>query len=203
VCRRFTYDSIATRLLLGRLPIGIPRGLVRSEGAARGHEAVVKLLLATDRANPDLKDCYGQTPLLLAAGSGYDAVVKLLLAKDVADRDSVDNFGRRPLSWAARRGHSNVVKLLRRSYEDNGIASHDEDVSIATTPAANHESTVYCDICTLWIQDIDIHYHCGICNNGDFDVCRECIASGAFCFDQSHKLVKRTAKENTLVEVLD
>jgi ankyrin repeat protein len=115
----------------------------------------------------------------------------------------VDNFGRRPLSWAARRGHSNVVKLLRRSYEDNGIASHDEDVSIATTPAANHESTGYCDICTLWIQDIDIHYHCGICNNGNFDVCRECIASGAFCFDQSHKLVKRTVKENTLVEVLE
>jgi ankyrin repeat protein len=46
---------------------------------------VVKLLLATDHANPDSKDCYGQTPLLLAAGSGYDAVVKLLLAKDVAD----------------------------------------------------------------------------------------------------------------------
>ena len=77
--------------------------------AARGHETVVKLLLATDRANPDFKDCYRQTPLLLAAGSGYDAVVKLLLAKDVVDRDSVNNFGRRPLSWAARRGYSNVV----------------------------------------------------------------------------------------------
>jgi ankyrin repeat protein len=39
---------------------------------------VVKLLLATDRVDPDSKDSYGRTPLSYAAASGHGAVVKLL-----------------------------------------------------------------------------------------------------------------------------
>ena len=52
--------------------------------AEKGHEAVVKLLLAKD----------GRTPLSWA-------VVKLLLAKDRVDMNSQDDYGRTPLSWAA------------------------------------------------------------------------------------------------------
>jgi ankyrin repeat protein len=39
---------------------------------------VVKLLLATDRVDPDSKDSNGRTPLWWAAGNGHEAVVKLL-----------------------------------------------------------------------------------------------------------------------------
>jgi ankyrin repeat domain-containing protein 50 len=49
-----------------------------SWAAEKGHEAVVKLLLATGKADVDSKDRDGQTPLSWAAQKGHEAVVKLL-----------------------------------------------------------------------------------------------------------------------------
>jgi ankyrin repeat protein len=172
-----------------------------SMAAARGHEAVVATL-AKRLVDPDSKDKYGQSPLLLAAGKGYGAVVKLLLTQKVVDPASEDKFGRTPLSWAAWRGNPNIVKLLLEKYKDNGIVARDEDVKIAASPAADH-SRITCDICLLRIPNVDSHTHCGLCVDGDFDICRDCVASGAFCFDQSHKLIKRTVKNGMLVDVPD
>jgi ankyrin repeat protein len=173
-----------------------------SMAATTGHEAVAATLLAKRLVDPDSKDKYGQSPLLLAAGNGYEAVVKLLLTKKMVDPASEDKFGRTPLSWAAWRGNPNIVKLLLEKYKDNCIVARDEDVKIAASPA-DDRSQLTCDICLLRIPKVDIHTHCGICFDGDFDICRECIASGAFCFDQSHKLIKRTVKDGTLVDIPD
>jgi ankyrin repeat protein len=83
-----------------------------SWAAERGHEGVVTLLLATEKADADSKDSDGRTPLSWAAGSGHEAVVTLLLATEKVDADSKDRWGRTPLSWAAKRGHEAVVQLL-------------------------------------------------------------------------------------------
>jgi hypothetical protein len=163
---------------------------------------LVKTPFAKDVADPDCKDRYGQTPLFLAAGNGHEVVLRLLLSKDVVDPNSKNKFGRTPLSWAARRGHSNVVKLLLDHYEKNGILIR-EDMSIATPSAGDYTGSVFCDICTWRIPDVDIHYHCGICSLGDFYLCQECIASGAFCFDESHELTKGRGEYRTPVEVTD
>ncbi|KAH0551181.1 hypothetical protein GP486_007489 [Trichoglossum hirsutum] len=52
-----------------------------SRAAENGHEAVVKLLLATEKVDVDSKDSeyseYSRTPLSRAAGNGHEAVVKL------------------------------------------------------------------------------------------------------------------------------
>jgi ankyrin repeat protein len=56
-----------------------------SWAAGNGHEAVVKLLLATDGADPNSKDEWDRTPLLRAAENGHKAVVNLLLATDGVD----------------------------------------------------------------------------------------------------------------------
>jgi Ankyrin repeats (3 copies) len=50
-----------------------------SWAAERGHEAVVKLLLAIEKVDVDLKDSRGRTPLSWAARGGHKAVVTLLL----------------------------------------------------------------------------------------------------------------------------
>jgi ankyrin repeat protein len=171
--------------------------------AASGHEAVVRLLLAKDGVDPDSKDKYGRTPLWCAAAKGHEAVMKLLLMKRSVDPDSKDSFGRTPLSRAARKGNPNVVKLLFEKYEKNGIIIREEDLTIATPPVAAHASRVTCDVCISDIPDVDIHHHCKICDNGDFDICQECIASGAFCLDHSHKLVRRMVKIDGLMEVLE
>jgi ankyrin repeat protein len=79
-----------------------------------GHEAVVKLLLATGKVDVDSKDTgYGRTPLSWAAEEGHEAVVKLLLATGKVDVDSKDDYSQTPLSWAAEEGHEAVVKLLQ------------------------------------------------------------------------------------------
>ncbi|KAL8364870.1 hypothetical protein RB595_003921 [Gaeumannomyces hyphopodioides] len=100
-----------------------------SWAAENGHEAVVKLLLATGKFVPvlkhfgrllatsgvkiDSKDRNGRTPLSWAAENGHEAVVKLLLATGKADINAKDkNYGQTPLSWAAENGHEAVVKLL-------------------------------------------------------------------------------------------
>jgi hypothetical protein len=94
------------------------------------------------------------------------------------------------------------VELLLEKYEKNGYIG-DEDIDVAMSPAAGDPNAITCEICMRRIPDIDIHYHCVLCSEGDFDVCQECTTSGAFCFDQSHKLIKRTVKDSTLVEVPD
>jgi ankyrin repeat protein len=80
--------------------------------AARGHMAVVKLLLATGKAEVNLRDKFDQTPLLLGAASGHRAVVKLLLTTGKAKVNLRDMFDRTPLLRAAENGHDAVVELL-------------------------------------------------------------------------------------------
>ena len=174
-----------------------------SWAAGNGHEAVVKLLLANDGVDSDSKDFFGRTPLSCAAMKGYEAIVKLLLTDDGIDPDSKDSFGWTPLSKAARKGHPNVVKLLLEKHGENGIVIREGGLAIATPPVASHQSRLACDICDYSIPDADTHHHCGTCIDGDFDICRECSASGAFCMDRSHKMVKRMVKDGSFVEVPD
>ncbi|KAH7111407.1 ankyrin repeat-containing domain protein, partial [Dactylonectria macrodidyma] len=56
-----------------------------SQAAENGHEAVVKLLLDTGKADVDTKDNDGRTPLLWAAETRHEAMVKLLLDTGKAD----------------------------------------------------------------------------------------------------------------------
>ncbi|KAH6712997.1 hypothetical protein BKA61DRAFT_633142 [Leptodontidium sp. MPI-SDFR-AT-0119] len=80
--------------------------------AQNGHEAVVKLLLATEGVDINSKDKDGRTPLIWAARNGHEAVVKLLLATEGVDVNSKDKDGWTPLRLAAQNGHKAVVKLL-------------------------------------------------------------------------------------------
>ncbi|MCJ1345215.1 hypothetical protein MMC31_003421 [Peltigera leucophlebia] len=116
-----------------------------SWAAKRGHNAVVKLLLANNSVNPDSKDInYGRTPLWWAARNGHDTVVKLLLAKDGVDPDSKDKIGRTPLYWASGNGHKVVVKLLLAK---NGVDLNSKDIYFNRSPLSwaaknGHETVV-------------------------------------------------------------
>ena len=83
-----------------------------SRAARKGHEVLVKLLLATEGVDADSRDDSGRTPLTWAAYLGHEAVVKLLLATEGVDANSRDDSGRTPLSWAAYLGYEAIVKLL-------------------------------------------------------------------------------------------
>ncbi|KAL8365148.1 hypothetical protein RB595_004117 [Gaeumannomyces hyphopodioides] len=135
-----------------------------SRAAGNGHEAVVKLLLATGKVDVESKDEQGRTPLSWAAANGHETVVKLLLATGKVDVESKDKQGRTPLSWAAasgqvdaksrykdyRRmrpsraagnGHEAVVKLLLATGKVN-VESKDEQgrTPLSWAAASGHEA---------------------------------------------------------------
>ncbi|KAI6831312.1 hypothetical protein KC340_g7747 [Hortaea werneckii] len=110
--------------------------------ARRGHEAVVRLLLATSKVDPNAWNHEGETPLIGAAGAGHKAVVQLLLATSKVDADA--HSGRvTPLSVAAEGGHEAVVRLLLAT----GKVDVNNQTCLAGTPLSvaaggGHEAVV-------------------------------------------------------------
>ncbi|OBT99017.2 hypothetical protein VE01_02493 [Pseudogymnoascus verrucosus] len=80
--------------------------------ASKGHDEVVKLLLATPGVNADSHTNIYQTPLSVAAYCGHESVVKLLLAEAGVNVNSMQYGSNTPLCLAAERGNEEVVKLL-------------------------------------------------------------------------------------------
>jgi next to BRCA1 gene 1 protein len=61
-------------------------------------------------------------------------------------------------------------------------------------------SGAFCIDCNNCGKSIpDEHYHCGICDDGDFDLCSSCIAADVTCDGEGHWLIKRRIQNGLLV----
>ena len=61
-------------------------------------------------------------------------------------------------------------------------------------------SSAFCIDCNNCKKSIpDEHYHCGICDDGDFDLCSSCIAADVTCDGEGHWLIKRRIQGGVLV----
>ncbi|KAK8255533.1 hypothetical protein HDK77DRAFT_370223 [Phyllosticta capitalensis] len=49
--------------------------------------------------------------------------------------------------------------------------------------------SVYCNVCDSPI--VNEHFHCSICDDGDYDLCKSCVTSGEHCPGEGHWLIKR------------
>jgi next-to-BRCA1 protein 1 len=63
--------------------------------------------------------------------------------------------------------------------------------------AARPNFTVCCNSCDKTIPDS--HFHCATCDDGDFDLCQDCVDKGITCFGAGHWLIKRTVKNGMIV----
>ncbi len=79
------------------------------------------------------------------------------------------------------------------------ISSH-QPVSIHNVDRSlNIQGTysVFCNECDDTIPGA--HYHCSICDDGDFDLCQSCVASGVLCGGEGHWLIKRIIKNGKVI----
>lgn len=60
-----------------------------------------------------------------------------------------------------------------------------------------HAWSVYCNNCDNAVTDA--HFHCSICDGGDYDLCPSCVAQGHLCPGQEHWLIKRFVKDGKVV----
>lgn len=57
--------------------------------------------------------------------------------------------------------------------------------------------SVFCNECDHAIPGA--HYHCSICDDGDFDLCQSCVDSGILCGGEDHWLIKRIVKNGKVI----
>ncbi|KAI9749211.1 MAG: hypothetical protein M4579_006959 [Chaenotheca gracillima] len=57
--------------------------------------------------------------------------------------------------------------------------------------------SVYCNACEKTMPNA--HYHCGICDDGDFDLCESCVKDGAVCHGEGHWLIKRIVIDGKVI----
>lgn len=57
--------------------------------------------------------------------------------------------------------------------------------------------TICCNNCEEAIPDS--HWHCGICDMGDFDLCGDCVEKGNLCDNEDHWLIKRFVKDGKVI----
>lgn len=82
----------------------------------------------------------------------------------------------------------------------NGFAPASRHPELAIRPKMEPLQTtwvVYCNNCNLPMENE--HYHCSICDQGDYDLCRACVESGVHCPDSNHWMVKRFVKNGCVV----
>lgn len=111
-----SYDA-ATNLfpVIGKVDVNARDEMGRtplSTAAERGHEGVVKFLLAIDRVDVNAMDDADRTPLHNAIINHHKGVVKLLLATDKVDVNAMDHADRTPLHYAVVYGVQSFLGLL-------------------------------------------------------------------------------------------
>lgn len=57
--------------------------------------------------------------------------------------------------------------------------------------------TICCNVCDGAIPNT--HWHCSICDNGDFDLCQDCVDRGHLCDNGEHWLIKRSLESGKVV----
>ena len=57
--------------------------------------------------------------------------------------------------------------------------------------------SIYCNECDKAMTNE--HFHCSVCDGGDYDLCTECVQNGRFCPGEGHWLVKRSVHNGQVV----
>ncbi|KAF2449953.1 hypothetical protein P171DRAFT_351305 [Karstenula rhodostoma CBS 690.94] len=93
-----------------------------------------------------------------------------------------------------------ATQLSARQSFFSSLAAGSRNADLAFRPKMENVQTswvVYCNNCNIAMEDE--HYHCSICDHGDYDLCPSCVESGIHCPGSGHWMVKRFVKNGSVV----
>lgn len=70
-----------------------------------------------------------------------------------------------------------------------------DSVELSTLKSPVH---MWCDLCGYLSVKME-HYHCIICLNGYFDICRTCVEKGFHCQNYEHFLEERVLENSEII----
>lgn len=121
--------------------------------------------------------------------------------------NKADNDGEAPVprSFTTRQSmtdHPDIVinPLIGLPGFFSGLANASRNPELAFRPkeaAPQCSWVVYCNECNQPMEDE--HFHCSICDNGDYDLCPSCVDQGVHCPGSGHWMVKRFVKNGCVV----
>jgi next-to-BRCA1 protein 1 len=77
------------------------------------------------------------------------------------------------------------------------LAFRSREPAVTPVAPAQGQWSVYCNSCDAAMYNA--HYHCSICDGGDYDLCEACISGGTLCPGEGHWLIKRTIQDGKVV----
>lgn len=91
--------------------------------------------------------------------------------------------------------HNNDKYLTMPALESHRL-EHDPAI-VATKGFQAPSWIVYCNKCDNNMDDV--HFHCSVCDGGDYDLCQSCVDNGTLCLGNDHWLIKRNIVNGKIV----
>jgi ankyrin repeat protein len=147
------------------------------------------------KAYIDTPDRLGRTPLFFATLFGYKDIVQNLVRLGTSAADFASSCGRTPLRIACEliqrttwQGHKTIEFILECLLILSNVTV--DVAKVKALPKIDIHGNKYwlCDRCNVFIPYYDSYYNCGVCNDGNFDLCLECVGHGERWLHTSHGL---------------
>jgi next-to-BRCA1 protein 1 len=130
------------------------------------------------------------SPVIVRSPVGCPPAPKFEPVSPVSPLKPVDTEGEAPLPRSF---------TTRQSFFNN-LANTSYNTDLAFRPKPNNACTswvVYCNNCNNPMEDE--HFHCSVCDGGDYDLCPACVDTGIHCPGTGHWMVKRFVKNGCVV----
>jgi next-to-BRCA1 protein 1 len=163
-------------------PVGLPGSSASAfpDFARFGSETT----LNTAKTESTVSRAQGSTETLIPV-AGVEPPKAEAPTQTLADR-------RRTTSRLSRESFFAEIANLSRQRE---LALRIKEPAVPAT--ANCSWSVFCNACDKPMADA--HYHCNVCDDGDYDLCEVCVNAGIHCPGEGHWLVKRFVKNGQVV----
>jgi len=100
--------------------------------------------------------------------------------------------------YAEKLSNSIKIEVERQSRSVSAASSvHDGPISCILPQTSSSSYMVCCNNCDTSIHGM--HYHCSICDHGDYDLCQTCVDDKGVHCDDSHWLIKRHLENGKFV----